>query len=319
MKARGCSFKPLVSPYALKRPVDWDGQFGRRAPIDVEIGFGMGEVLMRMARQSPGRNFVGIERHWERMCKTLRALARQQAGGQGALENIRILKVDARAAFERLFAPASIDRIYCLFPCPWPKRGHVKHRLFTNDFFRVLNNRLKKGGEVTIVTDFHPFYEWVLGQVKRAGFQVKTGTVRPRYDTKFERKWRGEGQEKFFEINLVKKRHIEAPLKRDAVLKDYTLNDFDAGRFRLPPAEKGRKDGITVVFKDMLFDQDRQKVMIRALVAEEHLTQHFWIAVTKKQKVWRVAGAGGQNFFPTPGIARAVALVYEAAAGTGNR
>ena len=312
MKLQYCSFKPLICAHALGKPIDWNEQFGRCAPLDVEIGFGMGEVLMRMAQTSPGRNFVGVEQHWERISKTLRSITKQQLASPNTLDNIRILRVDARVVFERLLAPKSIDMVYCLFPCPWPKKGHVKHRLFANDFLRLLNNRLKTGGKLNIVTDFPPYFEWILSQTKRTGFQVETQTIQPRYDTKFERKWREAGQEEFLELNLQKKRHIEIPLKEDVALKSYTLTHFHAERLTLDDV----KGDVSVIFKDMIFDQDKQKVMIRVLVAEEHLTQHFWITIRKKQNSWRLARAEGQNFFPTPGIAHALAVVYEAASKT---
>ena len=37
--------------------------FGRVAPLVVEIGFGMGDSLAAMARDTPQQNFVGIEVH----------------------------------------------------------------------------------------------------------------------------------------------------------------------------------------------------------------------------------------------------------------
>lgn len=309
MSERRCSLKPIVLPYALKNPIDWEEQFHRQEPIDVEIGFGMGEVLMRMAQQSPGRNFIGIEQHWERIYKTLKAITRCQFTDKGVMSNIRILKIDARVFFEHLLAPKSIDTVCCLFPCPWPKKGHVKYRLFANIFLKLVNNRLKKGGVLTVVTDFYPYREWILGQIKHAGFQIESRTVQSQYDTKFERKWREEGQKEFFELKFLKKKHIAVPLKKDVVLKNYTLSDFNAGQFQL----NDEKGDISVIFKDMLFDKDKQKVMIRALVAEEYLTQHFWVTIMKGKKGWRVGRAEGQNFLPTPGIARALALVYEAA------
>lgn len=309
MKSEYCSFKSLVSPFEQKKPINWDRQFGRRAPIDVEIGFGMGEVLMRTARQSPDRNFIGIEQHWERICKTLRAMTREQSADPAVFGNIRILRVDARVVFERLFASRSVDTIYCLFPCPWPKKGHVKHRLFAHDFLRLLNNRLKKNGSLKIVTDFYSYSEWMLEQAKNTGFQVEAKTIKPQYDTKFERKWQDEGQEEFFEIDLLKKKHIKATVKKDIVLKSYTLNEFNVHNLRL----EDKKGDISVIFKDMIFDDSKQRAMIHAIVAEEHLTQQFWIVIAKKQKKWKIARAEGQNFFPTPGIARALALVYEAA------
>jgi len=312
MKSEKCSFQALLSPYHLKRPIDWRGPFGRCAPLDVEIGFGMGEVLLRMAEQSPDRDFVGIEQHWERMCKTLRAIARKQSERPGVLGNIRILKMDARVVFERLFSARSIDTIYCLFPCPWPKKGHIKHRLFANDFLRLLTITGCRTAAVKIVTDFYPYGQWVLDESRGAGFLVDNKKVSPQYGTKFERKWQEEGQREFLEIVLTKKKHIAVPVKKDAALKKYRLKDFYADRLRL----RDVTGDVTSVFKEKVWDRDKQQMIIRSLVAEQHLTQHFWITIIKTSKGWIVAPAEGQNFFPTPGIARALALVYEAAQET---
>ena len=312
MNKKDCSFESIISPYALKRPINWDEQFNRRASIDVEIGFGMGEVLVQNASQFPKRNFIGIEQHWERAYKTLCAITRKQSNDQNALKNIRILKTDAHIVFERLIAQKTIDSIYCLFPCPWPKKGHVKNRLFSNSFLRLLNSRLKKGGALKIVTDFYPYREWIVEQIDRTGFQIETKTVSSQYNTKFEKKWKEEGQEKFFELNFLKDRHINVPCKEDTLLKSYVLDQFNIDRLQL----QDEKGDTSVIFKDFVFDEKKQRTMIHALIAEEHLTQHLWISIIKKQKKWRVLKAEGQNFFPTPGIAKALALVYKAALDT---
>ena len=247
MPKKYCSFKPVILPGELKKPIDWNKQFDRCAPLDVEIGFGMGEILMRMARESPGRDFVGIEQHWERMYKTLRSMTLARSNDESIFHNIRILKVDAWVVFERLFAPQSVDKVYCLFPCPWPKKGHVKHRLFTAGFLRLLNSRLKMGGGLMVVTDFYPYYEWVLGQIDRTEFDVGTESITPKYGTKFERKWAGEGQKEFFQINLIKKKHAMVPVKEDCILKSYVVDDFNAERFQF----NNVTGDITVIFKDM--------------------------------------------------------------------
>jgi tRNA (guanine-N7-)-methyltransferase len=309
MKSKYCSFRSLISPYDQKRPIDWNKPFGRCAPVDVEIGFGFGEALMRMAKDSPDRNFIGIEQHWERICKALRTMTRESSAASGIFENVLILRADARVVFERLLAPKSIDSVYCLFPCPWPKKGHIKHRLFNKEFLKLVNSRLKENGKIRIVTDFYPYSQWVLDQVHGTGFSAETGIIQPQYDTKFERKWRDEGQEEFFRLDLLKEKHIEVSVKEDVVLKSYTLNEFNIDRLQLMD-ETGET---SVIFKDTVFDRDKQKVMILALVAEEHLTQHFWVTIIKKGNGWRITRADGQSFFPTPGIAKALALVYEAA------
>lgn len=298
------SLKPLIAHQHVGRPIAWPRQFGRRAPLDVEIGFGLGEFLIRSALAHPERDYVGIEQHWQRLA---RALARMTAlRPHGA--NIRILKMDAGVALERLFLPKTIDCLYCLFPCPWPKTGHIKHRLFSSRFLKILNSRLKQQGRATIVTDARFYIEWILEEARDTGFRSSLRTVRPRYDTKFERKWQNEGQQDFYELVLAKTRHVAVAVKEDTPLKAYALKQFDPKRFRF----RDQTGDISVIFKEMLFDPAKNKAMVHLVVAEEDITQHFWVSVIKKGKIWRVCKADGQSFLPTPGIARAIALVYEA-------
>jgi hypothetical protein len=176
----------------------------------------------------------------------------------------------------------------------------------------LLNSRLKKNGTLRIVTDFYPYRDWIVEQSDHAGFQIETKTVPSGFNTKFEKKWKEEGQENFFELNFLKKRHIGVPHKKDVFLKSYSLNRFNSDRLCL----KDEKGEVSVIFKGFIFDKEKQKAMVHALVAEEHLTQHFWITILKKQKKWLISNAEGQNFFPTAGIARALALVHQAASDT---
>ncbi|MBZ0166490.1 MAG: hypothetical protein K8I00_06755, partial [Candidatus Omnitrophica bacterium] len=67
MKLKPCSLSPLMDFYAEERPLNWAQVFGRQAPLHVEIGFGMGEVLVRRAQECPATDFVGIEYNWERI------------------------------------------------------------------------------------------------------------------------------------------------------------------------------------------------------------------------------------------------------------
>ena len=56
------------------RPVNWQKVFGGDAPLEVEIGFGTGDALIRIAEASSNRNFVGIEENIECIRKTLRKI-----------------------------------------------------------------------------------------------------------------------------------------------------------------------------------------------------------------------------------------------------
>src|SRR3990167_7377301 len=127
IRALALVLEPIIPCHQIQRPISWQEQFGRQAPLDVEAGFGLGGVLIRRGRENPRRDDVGIEQNWERICKALESIAKNKgAAGPRALSNIRILKVDARLAFERLFHPEGIEKFYCLFPCPWPTKAHVR-------------------------------------------------------------------------------------------------------------------------------------------------------------------------------------------------
>ncbi len=307
MKARICSLRPLLNYYAVDRPIDWAQVFDREAPLVVEIGFGMGEVLMRKALEFPDHNFVGIEFHWERIFKTVKAIGRDSVLG-GSQDNIRILRVDANVAFERFFVDRSIDHIYSLFPCPWPKKSHVKHRLFSEQFLGLLNNRLKDGSELQIVTDDYAYFQWVQEQHDPRWFEIQSDEIKPQFDTKFERKWIEEGQEEFFELRFKKNEHVSYRLHEDVELKSYRIEHFDPDKFEF----ENLKGEVAVVLKDRFYDPEQKLMLLRVIVHEQQLMQNFWIMIRQDKKFWRMCKMEGQQFFPTPGINVALDAVHKA-------
>lgn len=301
------SFSPFIFYAQRERPINWNKEFGRKAPLDVEIGSGLGEFFVGEAIRHPDRNFVGIELEWERVKKFLHAIESKK-GTSGYNSNVRVLKVDAVVAFERLFAPKTIHNIYCLFPCPWPKRKHIKYRLFSCDFLRLLNSRLIDKGEIKIVTDFRPYYEWILENFAGTGFRKEENIIQPKFNTKFERKWRAQGQREFFELHLIKNRHIAVALKKDVSLRVYFAKSFDAEKFSLDNI----KGATVMIFKDFVFDPLREKGLVYVIVREKSIVQSLRISVSKRPKGWRVAQAEGDMSLPTPGVALAIEHVYKA-------
>ncbi|MDP8212833.1 MAG: hypothetical protein P9X22_06045 [Candidatus Zapsychrus exili] len=305
---KDCLLTPLISLSKEKYPIEWSEEFLLGSLLDVEIGFGTGEFLIAEAINNPGRNYVGIEQNWERIVKTLKVITRLHKEGK-PLNNIRILRIDATVAFERLFAQKSINSIYCLYPCPWPKKGHIKNRLFSCSFLKLLNSRLKVGGDLRIVTDFYLYFEWVIEQSEDAGFSVLTNRVKPKYNTKFELKWCEGGQEEFFEIKMHKKSHVNVIERQGVELKTYKVKDFAYDNFSF----ENKKGEISVILKDKLFDKDNKRAMIYVIVSEQNLTQHLWVSIIKGKDFWYIARAEGQKFFATPAISEAIKLIYEAA------
>jgi tRNA (guanine-N7-)-methyltransferase len=302
MDPQNLSIKPLIPWLKAERPIDWKRQFGRGTILEVEIGFGYGEFLVQLAQEYPERNFVGLELRWALIRKALRNIAQAKAS------NVRLIQADARVALDRLFLPKSLYRAHALFPDPWPKKRHAKHRLFSNTFLTLLNSRLVSGGEAQIITDYQPYLNWILEQVPGTGFEPYCKSIPPRFGTKYERKWHESGKREFHELRLLKQEHVEIPMKEDTPLMTYHVKDFDPDLFQ-PTNERG--DTIAE-FKEFLYDPKRQKGMVLVVVADENLTQHFWIEIGKERERWRIRPAKGCGVVPTAGVQRALNLVRNA-------
>jgi tRNA (guanine-N7-)-methyltransferase len=274
----------------------------------VEIGFGGGEFLVKVARAHPEKDFVGLEIEWPSVRRALKKVSR------AGIENVRVAQADARVAMERLFAPRSICRVYSLFPFPWPKRRHLKHRLFSRGFLKLVNSRLIHGGEALIVTDHREYANWTMEEAQGTGLDPLLTVGPPRFSTKYERKWCEQGQLQFFEVTLKKREHVEVPVKEDVPVMSYRVDHFDPDSFE-PADERGET---TVQFKEYIYDGRRRKAMVRVFVGEGSLDQEFWIEIVKKDRYWQIRCAQGCQIVPTVGVQRALALVHGAVAEKGS-
>jgi tRNA (guanine-N7-)-methyltransferase len=298
------SLRPLLLWQQLARPVDWDAIFGRTAPREVEIGIGNGDFLARNASERPEVDFIGIEMRWASIKRSLRNLAKTNAA------NARLVIEDARPAIERLFGPRSLARVHVLFPCPWQKEQHERHRLLHKDFLRAVNHRLVDGGELRCVTDWEPFVEWTLTQVPESGFAASVERIEARFGTKYERKWLGRGQRSFHEIRLVKRSHVDAPAPEEVTLNPHHVESLDPAR--LDPQDDLGATPIT--FKEIVRDLERGVVMVRAVVVEGEFTQHFWIVAARaRDGSWWITPARGCQTLPTRGVQLALDRVRDAA------
>ncbi len=292
----------------FSHPILWKDIFKNEYPLEVEIGFGNGEYLARLAQERPQTNFVGFEEYCQRIHRTLRKLSRVKN------DHIRILRMDVRPAFDFLFAPKTISYIHCLYPPPWPKKSDIKHRLFTTDFLKLVNSRLVDDGVLKIVTDHYPYIVWVQENLEETGFSLQLKHINASYDTKFERKWVESGQREFYELLLTKTKEIHISPKKEAILQHYQLDDFNPQKFKLPEYSK---EGIAVVFKDILYDPIQTTALVHVLVNDEHVFQNIRVVIFKMpQGKWHVSLAEGTMMMPTAGVAKALELVFQSAQDT---
>ena len=97
------------------RPLDLDSLFVERARLVVEIGFGMGDSLLEMAKSDPRSNFLGIEVHRPGIGKLLHGI------NQHKLTNLKVICHDTKEVIAQCFTEQTIDRLLIFFPDPWPK------------------------------------------------------------------------------------------------------------------------------------------------------------------------------------------------------
>ena len=92
------------------------------------------------------------------------------------------------------FESNSIDKIFILFPDPWPKKRHQKRRLIQSNFVALLTEKLKPGGILHLATDWKPYAEQMLEILEQSkGLVNENGSNNywecpKRPETKFERR-----------------------------------------------------------------------------------------------------------------------------------
>jgi tRNA (guanine-N7-)-methyltransferase len=123
--------------------------------IWLEIGFGAGDHLAWQAQRNPRVGFLGCEPFVEGVANLLSRIERD------GLRNIRILDDDARLLLDSL-APESLDRVFILFPDPWPKTRHHKRRIVTTETLDRLARAMRPGAELRLATDHADYAAWML-------------------------------------------------------------------------------------------------------------------------------------------------------------
>ena len=151
--------RPSSAPFSLKDPCfldvdehpDWQGQFGNSQPIKLEIGFGMGDFMIEMAKREPKSNFVGIDFSQDGVRKLLARINNLQ------LNNVRVVYGDVREKIPLPFHDDELNTVYINFPDPWPRKRHFKRRLVKPGLVKLIARKLAPKGHVFLATDSGPY------------------------------------------------------------------------------------------------------------------------------------------------------------------
>jgi tRNA (guanine-N7-)-methyltransferase len=126
-----------------------------RARFVWEIGCGHGHFLTAYAAAHPDGLCLGVDQELDRINRAVRKQKRAR------LSNLHFVRAEARLFLEALPPDATLAAVFVLFPDPWPKRRHHKHRLLQNDFLHDLGVRAAVGTPFYFRTDYGPYFHEV--------------------------------------------------------------------------------------------------------------------------------------------------------------
>jgi tRNA (guanine-N7-)-methyltransferase len=150
--------------------LDLNEVFGREAPVVLEIGFGMGDSLVEMAKDQPEKNYIGIEVHRPGVGRLLSNAEKAE------LSNIRVFCDDAIEVLAQCIPDGSLSCIQLFFPDPWHKKRHHKRRIVQPEFAQTLRKKLKVGGVFHMATDWENYAEHMMEVMSEAdGYQNVAG------------------------------------------------------------------------------------------------------------------------------------------------
>jgi tRNA (guanine-N7-)-methyltransferase len=171
--------------------LDYSQCFGRKAPLVLEIGFGMGDSLLAMAQVEQDKDFIGIDVHPPGVGRLI------NTAGKEAADNLRVYCADAVDVLDDCIADNSLARVQLYFPDPWHKKKHHKRRILQPALVQKIRTKLTLGGLFHMATDWENYAEHMMEVMDAAeGFENNegVGNFAPRPDfrpvTKFEK--RGE-------------------------------------------------------------------------------------------------------------------------------
>ncbi len=127
-------------------------------PLVLEIGCGIGDFIVPLARQAPQNDFLAIDIYNKGCLKTCRKV---DAAG---LRNVRVMRIEARYLLAGHLPPERLAAVYVNCPDPWPKKRHRERRLVNGDFLRMLLYHLRPEGGFYFATDVADY----AGQVAEA-------------------------------------------------------------------------------------------------------------------------------------------------------
>lgn len=197
--------------------------FASANPVTLELGCGRGEYTVALAKNMPGRNFVGVDIKGARMWTGASQVEHENIANAVFLR-CEIENIDA------FFAPGEVGELWITFPDPQMKK--VRKRLTSTRFLALYRRIMVADGIVNLKTDSPFLYEYTRRLAELNGFTVLTdtddlygsGTVDPVASVKtyYEQQWLSRGKKiKLISFRLPVHGDLLEPREDDIEKDDY--------------------------------------------------------------------------------------------------
>jgi len=131
------------------------------AQLWLEVGFGGGEHALTLTAAHPDTALIACEVFENGICSLLSRLVPEGGEADAPLPpNLRLWTDDARPLL-RALPDACLDKLFLMFPDPWPKARHAKRRFVHPEQIALVARVLKPGAEWRIASDDPTYQAWV--------------------------------------------------------------------------------------------------------------------------------------------------------------
>ncbi len=266
----------------------------------LEIGFGNGEFIEHMALQMPQGLFVGIEISMNCVMKAVKRVKRSN------LSNVRLIMGDARFLLRDRLPLEWFDKVYMNFPCPWPKKRHARRRVTASGFSDMLAGVLRTGGTFELLTDDVDYArEAEITIPLNPALDLERFEVDPerKVQTKYERRWRGEGKEIFL-LSFIKSNRSQNPRMGKEVPDLHRAFQMPCPDVSAVSALKGRKGGerdSRWVFREA-FASSSGVILVEVLTSDEGFEQSFFFRIVPRGGGCMVKVDPASRPFSTPAV-----------------
>lgn len=184
------AFNPAAVPRPPLEPLDLS------LPFDLEIGAGQGLHAIQYCQKHPDRRLIALERTRNRF-----DLLKSRLRRHPEILNLTALRADAMAFTAHFVPDHSLERVFLLYPNPYPKNAQANLRWHRSPFIQFLHGKMRPGATLNLATNLQWYADEAVEFLSASGLftlaarRVLNPSDEPR--THFERKYLARGESCF--------------------------------------------------------------------------------------------------------------------------